>query len=47
MRGTELEIIAILCARTCGNASTGASQVKYFASQLTNHIYFLKEDYYV
>ena len=37
MRGTELEVIAFLCA----------SQVKYFASQLTNYIYFLKEDYYV
>jgi len=45
MQGTESEWK--LCARTCGNASTGAAQCRYFTFQLTSYIYFLKEDYYV
>ena len=36
MQGTELEWK--LCARTCGNASTGAAQCRYFTFQLTTYI---------
>ena len=38
MRGIELKVITFLCARTCRNASTGASQVKILTSQSTIRI---------